>query len=317
MTKKQLSQHASGDTRRTALMTAAALFGLPLVSCVTVPVARRERRLTAQSSWTLPPEPSPAREGMVPVDGARLWYWDTGGEGVPVILLHAATGSGAVWGYQQPLFAARGFRVIGYSRRGHFRSEVDPGSEPGSSTADLHRLVEHLGLNRFFLLGSALGGYTVTDYAISHPERLHGIVLASTMAGVQETEYLRQTAALTPEPWNQMPASFRELGPSYRAAYPEGVAAWEALEQASRTGPWIRQGLENRITWEAVGSIRTQTLFITGDADLYMPPARARSFVSRMNGAELLIAPDAGHSIYWEQPDAFNNAVLEFFNRFR
>ncbi len=248
--------------------------------------------------------------------GARLWYWDTGGKGVPIILLHAGTGSGEGWDYQQPALAAAGFRVIGYSRRGHRRSEVEVDADPGTSTGDLHQLVTHLGLDRFFLLGTALGGYTAVDYAISHPDRLRGIVLASTMAGVQEADYVQQTAALTPEPWSKMPASFRELGPSYRAANPQGVADWEALERQSLAALQpVRQRLQNRITWEAVRAIKTPTLFITGDADLYMPPTRARALVENMQNAQLLVAVDAGHSVYWEQPEAFNQAVLQFFQR--
>lgn len=51
------------------------------------------------------PNPAPASEGMVDVGGAKLWYWDTGGNGQPVIFLHAGSQSGAGWGYQQPVFA--------------------------------------------------------------------------------------------------------------------------------------------------------------------------------------------------------------------
>ncbi len=301
----------SGFTRRAALLTASSLVGAAMTAGA-ASGAVRERRLSAQSSWTLPTTPVPVREGTLEVGGARLWYWDTGGDGLPVILLHAATGSGAVWGYQQPVFVKAGLRVIGYSRRGHYRSEVAADADAGTSTGDLHRLADHLGLDRFALIGSALGGYTATDYAISHPDRVHAIILASTMAGIAEEDYVRQTAALTPAPWMEMPASFRELGPSYRAAFPEGVAAWEALERIARPGPRVTQKLENHISWQALGTIAVPSLFLTGDADLYMPPARARAVVSRMRDTELLIVPDCGHSAYWEQPDAFNDAVLGF-----
>ena len=54
-----------------------------------------------------------AKEGHVKVAGAILWYWDTGGDGPAVVLVHPGTGSGLVWGYQQPVFAKAGYRVIG------------------------------------------------------------------------------------------------------------------------------------------------------------------------------------------------------------
>ena len=52
------------------------------------------------------------REAFAPVPGARIFYRDSGGNGVPVILLHAATGSSRVWEYQIPVFVAAGYRVI-------------------------------------------------------------------------------------------------------------------------------------------------------------------------------------------------------------
>jgi hypothetical protein len=55
------------------------------------------------------PSPVPVTEGMVDVGGVKLWYWDTGGNGQPVIFMHTGSQSGAGWGYQQPAFAAADF----------------------------------------------------------------------------------------------------------------------------------------------------------------------------------------------------------------
>ena len=68
------------------------------------------------------PAQAPAKEGVAQIPDTRLWYWDTGGTGVPIVLAHPATGSGLIWGYQQPVFAKAGYRVIGYSRRGYINS---------------------------------------------------------------------------------------------------------------------------------------------------------------------------------------------------
>ena len=51
-------------------------------------------------------------ELMADVPGAKLWGWDTGGHGEPIVLLHPNTGSAASWGYQQPVFARAGHRVV-------------------------------------------------------------------------------------------------------------------------------------------------------------------------------------------------------------
>src|SRR5689334_21103147 len=74
-----------------------------------------------------PPAPISAPASVAKLAGVDLWYWDSGGEGPALVLLHPATGSGLVWGYQQAAFAAAGYRVIGYSRRGFSGSSaVDP-----------------------------------------------------------------------------------------------------------------------------------------------------------------------------------------------
>ena len=69
------------------------------------------------------PAQVPAKDAVAQVPDSRLWYWDTGGSVVPIVLLHPpATGSALIWGYQQPVFAKAGYRVIAYSRRGYYNS---------------------------------------------------------------------------------------------------------------------------------------------------------------------------------------------------
>src|ERR1700756_2411874 len=77
---------------------------------------------------TGPPQPPPAREAYADVPGARIWFKDTGGNGVPVIFLHAATGSVRNWEKQLPVFAAAGYRVIAFDRRGWGRTVAEAGA---------------------------------------------------------------------------------------------------------------------------------------------------------------------------------------------
>jgi len=82
------------------------------------------------------PVPLPAQvsasEGIAELPGTRLDYWDTGGEGPAIVLLHPATGSALIWAYQQPVFAKAGYRVIAYSRRGHHNAAPVPQDNPGT-----------------------------------------------------------------------------------------------------------------------------------------------------------------------------------------
>jgi pimeloyl-ACP methyl ester carboxylesterase len=259
----------------------------------------------------LPPQ-VPARTGMAQVPGAKLWYWDTGGEGEPIVLLHPKTGSGLVWSYQQPVFAEAGYRVIGYSRRGHRNSESGAAHDVPPASEDLQALVNFLKLDRFHLVSTAAGAFVGADYALSHPERLRTLVLACTMLGIGSGKIAELTRGLRAPELDKLPASFRELGPSYRAINPEGTQRWQALERESKSGPPIEQPFANALTLELLRKLGTRTLLISGGADLLAPPPVARLLAQHIPHSELIVLPECGHSAYWEQPTRFNDAVLEF-----
>jgi len=257
-------------------------------------------------------------EGHADLPGVRIWYTDTGGTGVPVVFLHANTGSSRVWEYQTPVFTRSGFRVIAYDRRGFGRTELGPGGvQPGTAADDLVALLDHLHLDRVHLVSTAAGGFVALDVALSFPQRLRSLVFANSIGGVQDEDYLEMGRRMRPAPFNALPPEVRELGPSYRAANPRGTERWVELERTSRAaGPAPpAQTMRNRVTFSMLESIKVPTLLLTGDADLFAPPAVQRLFAARIKNAQSVIVPEAGHSTYWEQPDIFNRAVLEFIRK--
>src|SRR5712692_3946169 len=150
--------------------------------------------------------------------GVRLWY-EHSGSGVPVIFLHAATGSSRVWEHQVAAFTKAGYGFIAWDRRGYGRSVSDPaGPQPGAAADDLQGLVDALGIDRFHLVGTAAGGIVAIDYALSFPQRLRSLVIANSIGGVQDEDYLDLQRRLRPAPqFAALPPEVRELGPSYRA----------------------------------------------------------------------------------------------------
>ena len=264
------------------------------------------------------PAQTPAREAQADLPGVRLSYADTGGSGVPVVFVHAATGSSRVWEYQLPAFTSGGYRVITYDRRGFGRSTANPaGPQPGTGADDLLALVDHLELDRFHLVGTAAGGIVALDFAASFPRRLRSLVVANSIGGVQDEDYLELGRRLRPPQFNALPPDVRELGPSYRAANPSGTARWLELERQSRpegtTPP--TQTFRNRLTFSLLETIAVPTLLLTGDADLYAPPAVLRLFAARIKSSESVIVPEVGHSTYWEQPEIFNKTVMAFIGK--
>ena len=278
----------------------------------------------AMVSQTPPPRLTPMQDAFAELPGVRLGYRDSGGSGIPVVLLHAATGSSRVWEHQEGAFTAAGYRVIAYDRRGFGRTVVTTsGATTAAGADDLHALVEHLHIDRFHLVSTAAGAFVGIDYALSFPRQLRSIVLANTIGGVQDEEFLELGRRIRPPSFASMPPDFRELGPSYRAGNPEGTKRWLELERASRAGgggdtsgtPAPTQPMRNRVTLASLETIAVPTLLLTGDADLYAPPAVMRLFAARIKNAESVVVPEAGHSAYWEQPEIFNRAVLEFLKK--
>src|SRR5262249_20159019 len=140
------------------------------------------------------------------------------------------------------------------------------------------------------------------------PAKLRSLVIANSIFGIQDASYVALQKRLRPSPhFEALPVEVRELGPSYRAANPEGTRRWaEASHHASP------QATRKHITYAALATIKAPTLLLTGDADLYMPPSLLREVASHMRGATVVVVPECGHSAYWEQPDIFNRAVLDF-----
>ena len=257
-----------------------------------------------------------ATEGIAALPDTNLGYWDTGGNGTPIVLSHPASGSALIWGYQQPVFAKAGYRVIAYSRRNFYNSDLAPQDNPGSQVEDLNNFVDYLGLKKFHLVGCAAGGGVAADYAFSHPERLLSIVVCSNAFGVRSGDIADAGKRIRPhEQWEHLPRWFRELGPSYRAANSEGVKKWIENNERSETGKGSRQKRTNTITPESLESVELPTLLMTGDSDTSTPPSILRMSANLIPDCRISIVAECGHSIYWEHPDIFNDTILDFISR--
>jgi pimeloyl-ACP methyl ester carboxylesterase len=273
--------------------------------------------VSALLAQTIPGRGAPAVEGFASVRDAKLFYTDSGGTGVPLVLMHAATGSVRSWEHQTSAFTSAGYRVIAFDRRGWGRTDVEPNSAPGTAADDLIALLDFLRLDRVHLIGTAAGGFVTFDTALSFPRRLRSIAVANSIGGIQDPEFLELGRRIRPPEFAAMPPELREVSPSYRAGNPDGTKRWIALEKASRpdSPPAPAQPLKNTITFARLETIAVPTLLLTGDADMFAPPPVLKMFAAHITQAETVVVPEAGHSTYWEQPDAFNRAVLNFIRK--
>ena len=250
--------------------------------------------------------------------GVDLWYNDSGGPGTPLIFLHAASGTCDSWLCQVPEFTAAGYRCITYDRRGWGLSKpTNSGEQPGYVSDDLQRFVDYLSLDRFHLVATAAGGIGGLDFALLCPERTLSLVVASSIGGVQDPEYLEVQHRLRPPEIQALPVELRELGPSYRALNPEGTRLWIDIERSSRTESTHEPGqsLRQPMTFERLKTMRVPVLVLVGGADLLSPPALMRLLAERIPQCEYVTMPEAGHAAFWEQPEIWNRLVLEFLNK--
>jgi pimeloyl-ACP methyl ester carboxylesterase len=257
-----------------------------------------------------------AQGAYADLPGVRLWFVDTGGAGVPLVLLHANTGTSDSWKHQYEPFSRAGYRVIAFDRRGWGRSLAQPasGPQPGSVAADLQALVEYLHLDRFYLVGVAGGGFVALDYAAWHPEKIIAMVVAASTGQMSESDIRDYSARITIPGLAQQHVRFREIGASYRGADPDGVVEWTSIEEHAQQAGAPAQPLHTPNTYAKIETIPTPVLALAGDADLIAPPGLMSLWASHLKNGRFDFVPDAGHSIAWERPDEFNPKVLAFFD---
>ncbi|HLY67372.1 MAG TPA: alpha/beta hydrolase, partial [Chloroflexota bacterium] len=190
-----------------------------------------------------------------------------------------------------------------------------PSGQPGCASDDLHALIEQLGLDPCHLVATAAGGAVAVDYTLSHPDRVSSLVLADCSGGARDAGYVRLQEIIRPAAFEAWPAEMREVGPSYRFSNPEGTQRWAEIDHASQQPDAPRQTPRNHITFELLTTLRTPTLVLTGDADLYSPPSMMRQLAAAIPGSQHVLLPEAGHAAFWEQPDTWNRLVLDFIRQ--
>jgi proline iminopeptidase len=162
------------------------------------------------------PHIEPYDHGMMDVGGGDLVYWETCGNprGKPALMVHGGPGSGCVPGFRR-LFDPEAYRVVLFDQRNCGRSTPHAG-EPVIDLAhnttqnlvsDIERLREHLGVERWLVLGGSWGATLALAYAEQHPDRVTEMVLAGVTTGRRsEFDWLFRggLAAFFPEQWERL-----------------------------------------------------------------------------------------------------------------
>ena len=251
---------------------------------------------------------------MLRIDGFDLYY-EIHGSGYPVVFAHGVGGNHASWFNQVPAFSSR-CKMVLFDHRG-FGNSRDAANGPGRSrfVADLLALLDHLGIEQAALVAQSMGGGTCAHFAWKYPARVKALVLADTLIGLKLPPSLQQRAAAVDKAMDGLSQFERVLGASYRKREPAGsqlyaaIASFNAVNRKTLTGT-----LGEGPTPEQLGAAGIPILFLVGEEDALFPPDIVADVQRLVPGSRYAQVAKAGHSAYFENPDAFNAAVLQFLS---
>jgi pimeloyl-ACP methyl ester carboxylesterase len=112
------------------------------------------------------------------------------------------------------------------------------------------------------------------------------------------------------------PPELREVSPGYIAENPKGLARWLEIHHHSQQEGQRAQPPRTQMTLAKLETITTPTLLLPADQDLQCPPWVMRRQAEHLPNVEVVLLLEAAHSANWEQPEAFNRAVLAFVSRY-
>ena len=256
----------------------------------------------------------------VTVDDGEIYY-ETHGEGPPVLLVPGLGGLGSYWGPNIPAFSAsqkvviHDHRGLGRSSRSLIRYSVD------QMTADLVAVMDHLGLDKAHLVGHSTGGAIGQTLAITQPKRLLSLTIYASwtksdpffrrvfearrtllmQGGV--SAYVRSTPVfLYPDWWINDNIDLIES--RERAAIPAFPPAEIAASRIDAIIAFDRTA--------GLGSITTPTLVICAKDDILTPPYFSRALAKAIPGAKFVELDRGGHCASDTNTAAFDAAVLDF-----
>lgn len=258
-------------------------------------------------------------------------YYEDHGSGQPIVLIHGYPLSSASWEKQIPALLDAGYRVISYDRRG-FGKSSQPASGYNYDTfaEDLHKLVTHLKLRDFVLVGFSMGGGEVARYIGKYGSK--GVSRAVIIGGIPP--YLLKTGdnpegvdgavfegiqkAVASDRYAFFTGFFKDF---YNTDVHLGKRVSEDAVRASWNVACISSALASVAcvpTWHEdfrkdVDKIEVPTLVIHGDSDRIVPLTAAGQRTAKLvNGAELVVIKNGPHNVAWTHAEEVNAALLQF-----
>jgi pimeloyl-ACP methyl ester carboxylesterase len=231
-----------------------------------------------------------------PINGFEMYY-ESRGDGEPLVLLHGGAGVGANWSliFEEP---PAGYRLIVPDLRGHGRSTNPSGEFTFRQCAlDVLALLDHLAIGCFKAIGLSLGAKTLLHVATQQPARIEAMVLVSATPYFPEQarSIMRQVTPdnRTDAEWQQMREWHKHGDEQIRALWRMSSAFKDSFTDMSFTPPYL-------------STITARTLIVHGDRDMLYPVNLATEMYAAIPRSYLWIVPNGGHG------PIFGNATAQF-----
>jgi pimeloyl-ACP methyl ester carboxylesterase len=239
-------------------------------------------------------------------------YYETYGEGEPLMLFHGNGGSIESFEFQIPELSKH-FKVIAVDSRGQGRStDSDKEITYTLMASDMNELIDKLKLSSVYVVGWSDGGNIGLELAYAHPEKVKKLFAGGANYS-HEDYYVHYDSTIIMDKNDPLIVALKTLRQK-RAA-----RASERLTPKPESSPTTQKKLEDlmekypNFTIEQLKQINVPTLIAVGDHDLIALDHTVNLFKS-LPQAQLLIVPGATHRVLVEQPDLMNNEIIKFLN---
>lgn len=235
-------------------------------------------------------------------------YYESHGEGQPLLLSHGYSAASQMW--QGQVNAFPGYRIVTWDMRGHGQTDSPDDQSLYSeehTVDDMAAILHELGITKAVIAGLSLGGYMSLAFNVKYPRMVRALMLFDTGPGYKNPvgrDGWNQTAMKRAEVFeakglDALGASAEVRASTHRSAAGLAKAARGMLAQ-----------FDARII-ESLPAIAVPTLVLVGEND--QPFLGATDYMAaKIPGALKAVIPNAGHASNIDQPAAFNEAVTGF-----
>ncbi len=250
---------------------------------------------------------------LAQVNGTDLYY-EVHGSGPPLVFAHGSGGNHLSWWQQVPFFSQR-YRCVTFDHRSFGQTPDPDGQGRRAFAEDLKGLLDHLKIERVAIVAHSMGGRTGVGFTLRNPGRVWALVLCGSNGGSVNDE----SRQIRTEMEERSPATpngtVRGLSVGFAARHPEQTFLYRQIMRLNPRHPpdflAVAPGYRGS-THERLAESRVPILFIVGEEDRIAAPRTIEIAASQIPGSRLLRVPVAGHSVYYEQPQLFGDAVSAF-----